>query len=144
YISARAEATKGRALGAEDLRLEIRRKGQTLFTLEEQKRHAALLEDSERTQDVDERQALEKFEAGLMERLRKGDISKRFESLTIEEMKTELARSVNRYFRAEDRDLHHELMARQALLQRRIARLKPQTLSVVNVPGPPSGPGLPL
>src|SRR6185369_13841183 len=72
YISARAEATKGRALGAEDLRLEIRRKGQTLFTLEEQKRHAALLEDSERTQDVDERQALEKFEAGLMERLRKG------------------------------------------------------------------------
>ena len=150
FIEQKAAAAKTRELIAEDLRLELRRKDQTLFTAQEQRKHGALLEDSDRTQDVEERRELEEYELGLLERLRtaskagKVDHEARYRTLTNDELKTELAKSVQKFFRAEDRELHRELASRQALLQRRIARLKPQTLSIVNVPGPPNGPALPL
>ena len=146
FIQKKTLAAKGRELIAEDLRLELRRKDQTLFTPQEHAKHAALLEDSDRTQDVQERTALETYEKVLMDRLRsaKVDAEARYQTLTIDDLKLELAKSTQKYFRAEDRELHRELESRQALLKRRIARLKPQTLSIVNVPGPPSGPGLPL
>lgn len=150
FIQQKAAAAKTRELIAEDLRLELRRKDQTLFTAQEQRKHSALLENSERTQDVEERRELEEFERGLLDRLRtaakagKLDNEARFRTLTNDDLKAELAKSVQKFFRAEDRDLHRELASRQALRQRRIARLTLQTLSIVNAPGPPSGPGLPL
>ncbi|MEO8130433.1 MAG: DUF1553 domain-containing protein, partial [Bryobacteraceae bacterium] len=146
FIQKKTEEAKNRELIAEDLRLELRRKDQKLFTAQEQAKHAALLEDSDRTQDVQERTALENYEKVLLERLRaaKVDGDARYKTLTNEDLRLALAKSTQKYFRAEDRELHRELESRQALLKRRMARLKTQTLSIVNVPGPPSGPGLPL
>ena len=47
-------------------------------------------------------------------------------------------------FSEQEKEKHRELSAKLAVIQRRIGRLQPRTLSITNVPGPPNGPGVPL
>ena len=56
-IRKKTEAAKSRPLKAEDLRLELRRKNQKLFTQEEIGRHQELLDDAERTLDLEFKKA---------------------------------------------------------------------------------------
>ncbi|HZT33810.1 MAG TPA: DUF1553 domain-containing protein [Bryobacteraceae bacterium] len=144
-IQKRTEEARTRPANTQDLRLELRRKDQKLFTEAEVQKHADLLEDANRTLDLAEKQRLEAYESELLKRLAgASDNISRYKELTVEDLRAELARSTQKLFTPEDVERHRELTGRLDLLKRRIARLQPRTLSVVNVPGPPTGPGLPL
>ena len=144
-VARKTEEAQGRAPKAEDLRLELRRKDQSLFGPEEVQKHQDLLEDANRTQDLAEKQRLEAYEAELLKRLASAqDNVSRYRELTVEDLEGALGKSGQTLFSTEEVEAHRELRGKQELLKRRIARLKPHTLSVVNVPGPPNGPGLPL
>jgi mono/diheme cytochrome c family protein len=150
FIEKKTEAAKGRELTVDDLRLELRRKDQTLFTAQEKQKQAELFEDATRTQDVDQRKELEAFEQPMLDRLKaavkagKVDNIARYKTLTVEDMQPEFTKATTKMFSPEDRERHRELSGRIAVMQRRMARLKTKTLSIANVPGPPNGPGLPL
>ncbi len=126
----------------EELRLEFRRKPQTLFSESEIARFDQLFEDAARTQDLEEKNALDRYEAGLLTRL-KPDAA-RYQALTVEDVRNELAKTTGRVYTAAEREKHRELSGKVDVFRRRAARLQPKTLSVTNVPGPPNGPGLPL
>lgn len=148
YIAARKQraAASDFRLGKEDLRLEMRRNPQRIFTEDERKRHEILLEDANRTQDAEERALLDAFEKQLLEKLAAGyaaklvDPQSRFDLLKVEDVRAELGRSDSRYFTEQERSRHRELSERLEVLRRRIARWSPTALTVKNVPGPPTGP----
>ncbi|MBI1790151.1 MAG: DUF1549 domain-containing protein, partial [Acidobacteria bacterium] len=141
-VEKRAAEARNRELTTEDLRLELRWKGQTTYTPPEVERHRELREAADRTQDLEEKRALDAFEKDLLKRLRPSD--DRYQALGIEDLRAELGREKPRYFTEADKERHRELMGKKSLLERRIARLRPRVLSITNVPGPPAGPGLPL
>ncbi|MBY0504610.1 MAG: PSD1 and planctomycete cytochrome C domain-containing protein [Bryobacteraceae bacterium] len=135
--------------GISDLRLEIRRNDHRLFTVAESRRHASLKEDADRTQDPAEKQALEAYEGQLLPRLKGAyaqpgfDALGRFEVLTVDDVRAEASRQTSKIFSAEDLERHHALSETIEMYQRRLGRWQPTALTVRNVPGPPSGPGLP-
>ncbi len=144
-IAAR-KAAEPRELAKEDLRLEIRRGDASMFSSEERRRHADLLEDANRTQDPEERQLLDAFEAPLLDRLRQAYAANpaaalaRFDALSVEDTRAELGRAASKYFSAEERARHRELSEQLEVLRRRLGRWQPTALTVRNVPGPPNGP----
>ncbi|MDQ6699144.1 MAG: DUF1549 domain-containing protein, partial [Acidobacteriota bacterium] len=147
---AKTEAAQSKTLVPEDLRLELRRRNQTLFTAAEIERHAELLEDSDRTQDLEFKKQLEANERELLAKLTAGvtngtsDNVARYNELTVKDVQAELAKTNGSIFSEPEKEKHRELAAKLAVIERRIARLKPRTLSVTNVPGPPNGAGIPL
>ncbi|MBI2690003.1 MAG: DUF1553 domain-containing protein [Acidobacteria bacterium] len=141
FRAGRRSTAATRPLNIEDLRLEMRRKDSTTFTPAERLRHAELKEDADRTLDAEEKKALDNYEAPLLARLKEStDIDKRFDVLTVEELRGELARSTSRIFNAEERERHKELSERIDTLRRRLGRWQPSALTVKNVSGPPNGP----
>jgi hypothetical protein len=149
-IQAKTAAAQGRALTTEDLRLEMRRKDQKLFSAAEIERHQDALDDAERTLDLEFKQKLEAMEREELARLTAAvasgtvDNKARYKELTVKDVQAEVGKSKRTVFTAEEKDKHRELAGELALLKRRIARLQPKTLSITNVPGPPAGPGLSL
>ena len=97
-IAGRAERARGRELGKEDLRLELRLQPKRIFSVAEQERHADFLADAQRTQDPDENQALEAFEKQLLKKLAAAyarpdiDPLARFQALTAEQVHRTFAR----------------------------------------------------
>ncbi len=114
-------------LKGEDLRLELRRKDQTLFTASEIARDKLLLEDATRTQDPEERKALDDFEAVLLKKLGDEHNPARHHTLTTEDVEKNLT---EKCITKEDNDRYRESQGKLAHLQRRIARLRPRIFVV--------------
>jgi len=145
FREARRVLASLRALNNDDLRLEMRRKDSTVFTQAERSRHADLKADADRTQDAEEKQALDNFEAPMLQRLRSRDaseIAKRFEVLGVEEFRNEIGRASSKIFNATERDKYRDLSEALDTYRRRIGRWQPTALTIKNVPGPPNGPFL--
>ena len=138
----------GRELTVDDLRLELRRKPARVFGESEKQRHAQLREDADRTQDLEEKQALDAYEKTLLARLKetaaegKTDNTARYKELKTEDLRTEIGREKSKIFDEAEREKHRELTSRVDVWRRRKSRLATKTLSVTNVPGPPNGPGI--
>ncbi len=149
-VELKTAAAKKRGLTADDLRLELRRKDSAVFTAQERQTHAELLEEATRTLDLEQREALDKIEKTFLIRLQeavkagKTDNIARYKTLTLEDLKLEVGKTSKNILPKDEVEQHRDLAGKVALIEHRIARLKPRTLSVTNVPGPPSGPGLPL
>ena len=145
-IAARKAMAGEQELKPEDLRLEIRREPSKLFTEAERQRHADLLEDANRTQDPEERAALDGFEKQLLVKLKEAyasalvDPLTRFDQLKLEDARAELGRETSKVFTAEEREKHRALSNELEVLRRRLGRWRPEALTVGNVPGPPAGP----
>jgi len=145
FKEGRRTAAGTRTLNIEDLRLEMRRKDGTIFTRAERLRHADLKEDADRTQDSEEKQALDSYEVALLKRLLDADpalTAKRFDVLGVEELRGEIGRETSKIFNATERGRHKELSEILDTYRRRLSRWQPATLTVKNVPGPPNGPFL--
>ena len=145
FRDGRRTAAASKPLGVDDLRLEMRRKDSAIFTPAERLRHAGLKEDADRTQDSEEKDALDAYEVALLKRLREGDptvIAKRFDVLGVTELRAEIARETSKVFTAVERDRHKELSEIIDTYRRRLSRWQPTTLTVKNVSGPPNGPYL--
>ena len=148
--AAKAEKAKGEELINKDVRLEISREGQTIFTKAEQRKHAQLREDAGRTNDPEENDALEAYETELLAKLKNAYANKladpmaRFEALTVDSVRAEIRAqySADSFFTEEEKDRHTKLAGALEVYKRRLARWKPEVLGVRNVPGPPSGPPL--
>jgi len=146
-----AERAKGKDLTNKDLRLEIKREGQMIFTPGEQAQHADLFAAADRTRDPPENDALEAYEEKFLSKLGKAyasgeaDPMGRFEALTVSEVRREVsaAYSAESFFTEEEKSNHAVLSGKLAVFRRRLGRWKPDVLGVRNVPGPPSGPTLP-
>ena len=142
-------ANPGKELTATDLRLEIRRADRRLFNEDERRRHADLKEDADRTQDPEEKQALEAYEAQLMPRLKAAyakpgfDALGRFDVLTAEDARAEAGRQTSKIFTVAERERYQELSEAVQVFQQRMSRWRTSALTVRNVPGPPNGPALP-
>ena len=143
FREGRRAAAALRPLNVDDLRLELRRKDSTLFTKAERLRHADLKEDADRTQDAEEKKLLDDYEAVLLKRLQAApaeQIAKRFDVLTVEELRGEIARTTSKIFNEEERIKHRDASEKLDMLRRRLGRWQPTALTVKNVPGPPNGP----
>jgi hypothetical protein len=132
-----------------DLRLEIKLKQQRIFSEAERERYTDLFETATRTGDAEEQQALQLVERPLLERLRKAyasgtDPLKRFEALTVEDVRAEAAAkySGKSIFSLDEKNLHTELSSKLDIYRRRLNRWKGDVLCVTNVPGPPNGPDI--
>ncbi|MEX2264546.1 MAG: DUF1553 domain-containing protein [Bryobacteraceae bacterium] len=135
----KAEESRNRELTTSDLRLEMRRKAQSVFNAAERERHAYLLEEATRTGDLEQKNALDAFERELIPRLTRDEA--RYQELAVADLRGELGKKYERVlFSGEEQERHRELSSKLAVYQRRIGRLQPRTLSVINVPGPPNGP----
>jgi len=114
-LAAYKKANAGQELTSADLRLELRRNDHRIFVEPERRRHASLKEDADRTQDPEEKQALESFEAQLMPGLKAAyaqpgfDALGRFDVLTVEDVRTEATRQTSKIFTAAELNRHHEL-----------------------------------
>lgn len=145
FREGRRTAAAARALNVEDLRLELRRKDSQVFSKEVRLRHADLKEDADRTQDSEEKKALDDYEGTLLKQLKAANpaqLAGRFDVLTVEELRGEIARSSSKIFSEAERDAHRELSERLDTFRRRLGRWQPNALTVKNVPGPPNGPYL--
>jgi mono/diheme cytochrome c family protein len=148
-IQRKTEAAKSRPLQAEDLRLELRRKNQKLISQSEIDRHQQLLDDAERTQDLEFKKALDESEKELLKKLNAAvangttDNVARYRELTVKDVQAEAGKTKG-VFSEQEKEKHRELSAKLAVIQRRMGRLQPRTLSITNVPGPPNGPGVSL
>ncbi|MCC6538765.1 MAG: PSD1 domain-containing protein [Bryobacterales bacterium] len=146
-IAARRAAAQGKELTREDLRLELRRET-GVFTASERERHADIKEDADRTQDPDEKKILDEHEAGLLVLLKERyarpgvDAAKRFDALTVADVRAEASRQSSKIFSEAERDKHTELTQKLDVYQRRLGRWRPVALTVKNVAGPPNGPML--
>jgi hypothetical protein len=134
-----------------DLRLEMKLKQQRIFSEAEREHYTDLLETATRTGDADEQQALQVIEKPLLERLKKAyasgtDPLKRFEALTVEDVRAEAAAkySGKSIFTLDDKNRHAELTSKLDIYKRRLNRWKGDVLCVTNVPGPPNGPDIAL
>jgi mono/diheme cytochrome c family protein len=145
-----AEAAK-RDLDAQDLRLELHKTEQKIFTPDEQSRHAELSADFNRTGDPEQKDALDAYEKILLPKLRDGYARKlcdpldRFRQLTVEDVRRAmpLDGAELKYFAAAEAEKWQKLTDEIEILERRLARWRPIALSVTNVTGPPVGPPLP-
>jgi mono/diheme cytochrome c family protein len=145
-----AEAGK-RDLEAQDLRLELHKAEQKIFTPDERARHAELLADFNRTGDPEQKEALDAYEKILLPKLRDGyarklsDPPDRFRQLNVADVRRAmpLDGAELKYFSAAEAEKWQKLTDQIEILQRRLARWQPIALSVTNVTGPPAGPPLP-
>lgn len=148
FVEEKKKASTGQPLAVADLRLELRRKDHRIFTVTESRHHADLLADATRTQDPEERAALDAYEKELMPKLTEAyakpgfDAAARFDMLNAEELQKELGSSKSKIFSQEEREKHRELEEQVQVLKNRLGRWKPVTLTVKNVPGPPAGPDI--
>ncbi|HUG82079.1 MAG TPA: PSD1 and planctomycete cytochrome C domain-containing protein [Bryobacterales bacterium] len=148
--AAKAKKAEGEEPTSKDLRLEIKRDGQTTFSKAEQRKHARLHEDADRTQDPEENEALKAYEAELLAKLKaayaagQADPAARFEALTVALVRGEIQAqySADSFFTEDEKDRHAKLSGALDVYRRRLGRWKPVVLAVRNVPGPPSGPPL--
>src|SRR5262249_31943598 len=91
--AAKARRSEARPYGKPDLRLEMKLAKPRVFTEAERNRYQELLEAANRTQDPEEKAALDAYETPLLERLRtayssgKTDPAARFESLTVDDVR---------------------------------------------------------
>ncbi|MSO21683.1 MAG: DUF1553 domain-containing protein [Acidobacteria bacterium] len=138
-------------LSATDVRLELSRKDQKVFTLAEKENHQELTEIFDHTQEPKDKKALDDFEKLLLKKLteayarRLEDPLARFQALTVSAARAE-AKGVDRsskYFSKEEKERHRELTDQMEVLRRRLSRWRPLALTVTSVPGPPLGPGIP-
>lgn len=144
------KARKQDEYGVSDLRLELRLKEQRIFTKEEQAWHKELLEHADRTQDKEEQDALDAFEAKLIARLREAyakgtvDPAKRFEALGPNDVRREAMApySGKSIFTVEEKNRYAELDGILDIYRRRMHRWSNVVLSVNQVPGPPTGPDI--
>jgi hypothetical protein len=121
-----------------------------IFTPDDRQQHADLLEAAQRTGDIEEEEQLKACEVVLMQKLRagyaKGDIdpSQRFQSLTIEDLRTHLTAKYagKSIFTTAELDRQAELTSKVDVLRRRAGRWSTSVLAVSNVAGPPAGPDL--
>ena len=149
-IAARKERSKGKEGSKADIQMEMKLRPLRIFTEAEQLRHEELLEDANRTQDPDEKKALDANEAGLLEKLRRAygqpdfDAGKRFETLGAEDVRKEAMAeySGKSVFSKEEKARFGELSAKLEIYRSRLARWLPEVLAVQVVPGPPSGPDI--
>ncbi len=147
-VRVRMREAEGQELKAEDLRLEMRRKTQRIFTESEQRKHAGLLEHAQRTADPEERQALDAYEKVLLGKLaaayKRDDIDplERFQEVSVADVRKILRApyAADQPFTEDDKARHAELTGKMEVLRRRLGRWKPVALTVRNAPGPPSGP----
>ncbi|MBI1353017.1 MAG: DUF1553 domain-containing protein [Acidobacteria bacterium] len=147
-IASKQAQAKDKELTEKDLRLELRREDGAIFSPSEQRLHAKLLEDAERTGDPAEKQALEAVESHWMDRLReayaagKGDPAGRFDAITVDEVRQAINAkyAADKPFTDEEIDRHAELSGQLDVFRRRLSRWEPVVLTVRNAPGPPSGP----
>ena len=148
--SGRAERAKAKSeFTTADLRLEMKLTPPRIFSEAEREAYTDLFENAKRTGDADEQQALEAVEKPLLEHLKKAyengtDPSKRFEALTVEDVRAEAAAkySGKSIFTLEDKNRHAELTSKLDILKRRLNRWQGDVLCVMNVPGPPNGPDI--
>ncbi len=148
--AAKAKEAEGKEITNKDLRLEIGREGQTLFSKAEQKKHAGLRENASRTNDPEENDALEVYETELLAKLKDAyasglsDPDARFEALTVGSVRGEIQAkyAADSFFTEEEKGRHTKLSGTLEVYKRRLERWKPEVLGVRNVPGPPSGPPL--
>ncbi len=147
----KTRAAEAKEFGKADLRLELKLNAgeRGIFSPRQVERYAELLENAERSGDAAEQKLLDAVEAPLLEALRAAygrglDASKRFDALGLEDVKREAAAkySGKSIFTAEEKARHGELSAKLSVYQKRLARWKPNVLSVTNVAGPPSGPDI--
>jgi mono/diheme cytochrome c family protein len=149
-IESKKQEAMGRALTADDLRLELKREAGSVFNAEERARHADLFGAAERTGDLEEQRALETYESTLMGKLKSAyarpgiDPLARFEALTVEDVKEVLLApySAGSPFIEAHRARFQELSSRIEVFRRRLQRWQPTVLTVQNVPGPPNGPDI--
>ncbi|MCC6588882.1 MAG: PSD1 domain-containing protein [Bryobacterales bacterium] len=145
-IAGRKKAAAGKELTKDDVRLEMRRAHSPVFTAGEQQAFARILEDADRTQDAEEKEALDKHEATMLARLKEAyakpgaDPMGRFEALTTGDVAAEAGRLSSKYFDDKHMARHKELTAALDVYGRRLGRWRPVALTVRNVPGPPNGP----
>jgi hypothetical protein len=145
-----AEAKTGE-LGREDLRLELRKRKQTVFSELETNRHERLKVNADRTQDPDQEKALDSFEEELLVKLKDAykrgvvDPLARFDELTPADVRRDFGNiyDMARYFNRDEIERHRDLSMAVEILERQLSRWQPVALTVTNVPGPPVGPGLP-
>jgi len=109
YIVARKERAKGKEIVVEDLRLEMRRGDQSLFTRAERLQHADLLEDANRTGDPPEKKALDAFETPALAKLKTlyetaPDPLSRFDVLGLDDVRAELGKNASKIFSQAERD----------------------------------------
>ena len=146
----RAERAKTKAeFTTADLGLEMKLKPQRIFSEAEREQYTDLLESATRTGDAEEKQALEVVETPFLERLKKAyesgtDPMKRFEALTIEDVRKEAEAkySGKSIFTLEEKNRHAELASKLDIFKRRLNRWQGDVLCVTNVPGPPNGPDI--
>ncbi len=145
----RAQA-KDSPLTTADLRLELARGEASVFGAGVREQHAELLGASNRTGDLEEEQALDAYEAGLMAELKVAyasagvDPLSRFQALTVADVKEQLLApySAASPFREDEQARFFELSSKLDVFRNRLKRWQPKTLTVGNVPGPPNGPGV--
>ncbi|MEJ7606982.1 MAG: hypothetical protein WKF37_12130 [Bryobacteraceae bacterium] len=119
-----------------DLRLELKRQPPRIFSVEERQKHARLLEEADRTGDLAEQTALDRFEKPALEQLKaaynsgKFDPAERFESLTIADVQAEAVAkySGKSIFSVEEKNRHAELTSQVDILRRRMDRWKPNVM----------------
>jgi hypothetical protein len=148
--AAKAKQAEGEEITNKDLRLEIQREGQTVFSTAEQRKHKRLREDATRTGDPEENEALEAYEIELLAKLKdtyaegQVDPAARFEALTVDSVRAEVRAkySADSFFTAQEKNRHTKLSGALDVFRRRLDRWKPVVMGVRNVPGPPSGPPL--
>jgi hypothetical protein len=151
FVALKTKESEGRKLDVQDLRLELRKKEQKIFTSAEQERHAELQADFDRKGDAEEKEALDACEKVLLEKLRDGYAKKladpldRFHQLTVEDVRGAMPEDGRelKYFTAEEADKWQKLTDQIEVMQRRLARWKPIAFAVTNVVGPPIGPPIP-
>jgi mono/diheme cytochrome c family protein len=147
---AKAEQAQGKDVTKADLRLEFKLSTPRVFSEPEHRRHAELLEEANRTGDLEEQNALDAFEKPALDKLRKAYAERRvnpddrFEALTKAEVASEaLAKySGKSIFNLDEKNRYAELSGQIDILRRRLERWKPNVLAVTNVAGPPSGPDI--
>ncbi len=150
-ISLKTKEAAGRDLDVQDLRLELRKTEQKIFTPEEQARQGELLSDFVRKHDPEEKEALAAYEKVLLEKLRYAyvrrlvDPLERFRHLTAEDVRAMMPvdGAELKYFSSAEAEKWQKLTDQIEVMQRRLARWKPIVLSVTNVVGPPIGPPIP-
>jgi mono/diheme cytochrome c family protein len=149
-IDGKAAQAKGQEVTKADLRLEVKLAKPRLFTEQERQHYTDLLEDATRTGDAEEKQILEAVEAPMLVRLKEAyakggiDPAVRFQSLTVEDVRTEAAAkySGKSIFTREDKARHGELSAKLDVFRRQMERWNSAVTCVTQVPGPPTGPDI--
>jgi hypothetical protein len=149
-IAANAARAHGQPYTKRDLRLELKLQKQRIFTEAELDRHRDLLQAAYRTQDPEEKAALDAFEEPLLKRLQaeyssgRVDPAVRFEAMAVEDVRSEAAAkySGESIFTLQEKNRHAELTSMLDILRRRAERWKSNVLAVTNVAGPPSGPDI--